>query len=117
EQFRRLEGLTLPLASARLKLEPDDPRGVWVRAALADEGLELEQVKLKGFRDLFFSKGERPALCLPGVLTATSEPDETRPGRLKLLLSFELPRGSYATLVVKRLTARPGDGPAAQATA
>jgi tRNA pseudouridine13 synthase len=27
------------------------------------------------------------------------------PGRKKLVLRFELPRGSYATLIVKRITA------------
>jgi tRNA pseudouridine13 synthase len=30
--------------------------------------------------------------------------DETRPGKKKLSMGFELPRGCYATLVVKRIT-------------
>ena len=30
--------------------------------------------------------------------------DELHPGRRKLVLSFDLPRGSYATLIVKRIT-------------
>jgi tRNA pseudouridine13 synthase len=110
EQLRRLEALTLPLSSARLKLDPDDPRGEWVRSALKDEGLELEQMKLKGFRELFFSKGERPALCLPRELGKATEADEVHPKKRKMVLSFELPRGSYATLVVKRLAARAGAG-------
>jgi tRNA pseudouridine13 synthase len=107
EQFRRLGETMLPLASARLKLEPDDQRGELVAAVLREEGLELAQMKLKGFREMFFSKGERPALCLPRELEGTSAADELRPGRLKLQLSFELGRGSYATLIVKRLTAAP----------
>ena len=43
--------------------------------------------------------------------------DERNPGRLKLELEFTLPRGSYATMLIKRLFAdepRPrlaGDGP------
>jgi len=108
EQFGRLGAALLPLASARLKLEPDDPRGELVAAVLREEGLELAQLKLKGFREMFFSRGERPALCLPRQPEGTAEVDDRRSGRLKLRLSFELPRGSYATLIVKRLTAAAG---------
>jgi tRNA pseudouridine13 synthase len=103
EQFQQLAGATLPLASARLKLDPDDPRGELVRAVVKDEGLELEQMKLKGFRAMFFSKGERSVLCLPRELSASAEADDLHPGRMKWQLAFELPRGSYATLLVKRV--------------
>jgi tRNA pseudouridine13 synthase len=61
-------------------------------------------MKLKGFRKLFFSKGERAALCLPADLKDEAGEDELQPGLRKLVLSFELPRGSYATLLVKRIT-------------
>jgi tRNA pseudouridine13 synthase len=104
-QLDRLATTTLPLASARLHLEPDDPRDELVRAVLREDGLELEQMKLKGIHSLFFSKGERAALCRPAGLTADSSPDDRHPGRFQLRLAFELPRGSYATLVVKRLQA------------
>ena len=43
--------------------------------------------------------------CLPAGLEATSAADELNAGRAKLTLAFDLPRGSYATLVVKRVTA------------
>ena len=106
--MRRLAETMLPLASARWKPEADDPRGELVRAVLRAEGLELEQMKLKGFREMFFSRGERAALCLPRELEGTTEPDEVHSGRLKVRLSFELPRGSYATLIIKRLQ-QPGE--------
>jgi tRNA(Glu) U13 pseudouridine synthase TruD len=54
---------------------------------------------------LFFSRGERAALCMTGGLTAEFGPDELRPGRHRLALAFDLPRGCYATMVVKALTA------------
>lgn len=104
EQFQHLAGATLPLASARLKLAPDDPRGELVRAVLKEEGLELEQMKLKGFREMFFSRGERPALCLPRQVSACPEADDLHRGKKKWRLAFELPRGCYATLLVKRVT-------------
>jgi tRNA pseudouridine13 synthase len=101
EQLRELAGLRLPLPSARLKLQEDDSRAPMVRAVLAEEGLELRHMKIKGIREMFFSRGERAALCVPRGLTHAFAPDEDHPGRDKLMLQFELPRGSYATLLVK----------------
>jgi tRNA pseudouridine13 synthase len=97
--------LRLPLPSARLKLEAGDPRAALIDAALAPEGLTLSEMKIRGLREPFFSKGERAALCLPAELTYESAADELHPGRQKMILSFDLPRGSYATLIVKRVQA------------
>jgi tRNA pseudouridine13 synthase len=99
----------LPLPSARLKLEPDDPRGEYVRQVLQEEGLVLHDMQVRGLREVFFSRGERPALCLPAELAAVASPDELHKGKEKVLLRFSLPRGSYATLLVKRLTATAED--------
>ena len=38
------------------------------------------------------------------MLGAESEADELHPGRRALRLRFELPKGSYATILVKRIT-------------
>jgi tRNA pseudouridine13 synthase len=105
QQRRDFAGLVLPLPSARLKLDPADPRTELVRAVLAEEGLELKQMQVKGVREMFFSKGERPALCLAANLDAGRAADDLNTGREKLALGFDLPRGSYATLIVKRITA------------
>jgi len=105
EQRRELADLMLPLPSARLKLAADDPRMALVQSVLTEEGLTLGQMQIKGMRELFFSKGERPALCQPANLDAQSADDELNAGRRKLALSFDLPRGSYATLIIKRITA------------
>jgi tRNA pseudouridine13 synthase len=104
-QRAELAGLLLPLPTARLHLDPADPRAVLMGAVLREEGLEVAQLKLKGFREMFFSKGDRAALCLPAGLRHGLSPDELHPGRDKLELTFELPRGCYATLIVKRITA------------
>jgi tRNA pseudouridine13 synthase len=103
-----LARLTLPLPTARLHLAPDDPHADLIREVLAEEGLELRDLQVRGTHELFFSKGERAALCVPADATAEEADDELHPGRRKLVLSFELPRGAYATLVVKRATAAPG---------
>jgi len=70
---------------------------------LAAEGIELRQIRVKYPRDTFFSKGERPAVFRPGELAHQSAPDEIYKRRQKLTLRFTLPRGSYATILVKRV--------------
>ncbi len=103
-QRAELEALHLPLPTARWKPEPTDPRLPLVREVLAEEGLELGQLRLKWFRKMFFSKGERAALCRPADLAHEADADELHQGKRKLLLRFQLPRGCYATLLVKRVT-------------
>jgi tRNA pseudouridine13 synthase len=105
EQQAALARLHLPLLSARLKLEDTDPLYPLVREVLAEESLELRDLQVRGIREMFFSRGERAALCLPQRLSAEFAEDDLHPRRLKATLSFDLPRGCYATLLVKALTA------------
>jgi tRNA pseudouridine13 synthase len=111
EQQRELAALRLPLPSARTHLDANDPRGPLVNEVLAAEGLELGRLKVPGVRELFFSKGERAALCLPGRPEHEEAADERHAGRRKVVLGFDLPRGAYATLLVKRVTVGEPVGP------
>jgi tRNA pseudouridine13 synthase len=103
-QLRELADLQLPLPSARFYPDPNDPRTKLMDEVLAEEGLQRDQFKLKGFHQMFFSKGERAALCMPRGLTQQAGNDERHPGKQKLVLNCELARGSYMTLIVKRIT-------------
>jgi len=103
EATRALADLHLPLATSRWKPEEDDPRLPLVEAVLAEEGLTLRDMQVRGVRELFFSRGDRPALARVDALETAWADDERHPGRKKLTLSFRLPRGSYATLVVKAI--------------
>jgi tRNA pseudouridine13 synthase len=61
-------------------------------------------------RDSFFSAGSRAAVFRPQSLVHTTGPDElARVGssRNKLTLRFDLPPGSYATILIKRVTEAP----------
>lgn len=105
EQRHTLAELQLPLPSARLKLDEADPLAPLVHGVLAEEGLTLRDMQVRGVRELFFSRGERAALCMPDALTAQFAADELHRGRYKLILGFDLPRGCYATMIVKAVMA------------
>jgi tRNA pseudouridine13 synthase len=98
-----LRDRNLPLPSARVKLQPG-PDLTLLAETLAELGMELGQLKLKPPRDVFFIKGERAAWVLPRGLRWAAEDDELYQGRRKLMLSFDLPRGAYATILVKRIS-------------
>lgn len=106
ETSARLRAAELPLPSARLHLD-EGPTLALIREVLGEFGLELRQLRVKYPRDSFFSKGQRAAAVAVGKPSAQSADDELYPGRKKLSLRFDLPRGSYATILVKRLTERP----------
>jgi len=93
----------LPLPSARLHLE-DDPLGPLYEAVLAKQGLTLRELRVKYPRDSFFSKGERAAVLKVNLSTAQVGEDDQYPGRRRVTLQFSLPRGAYATIIIKRLT-------------
>lgn len=102
-----LHACQLPLPSARLKFEEDDPRRALYEQVAESEGLALREMRVKYPRDSFFSKGERAAIVIPTEFHTASRPDELEPNRMAVLLRFVLPRGAYATIVVKRLTNLP----------
>lgn len=83
-----------------------DPRiAASVDAALKAEGLTRESFAIRGVSGAFFKHEERPLRLIPErlVIARPPSPDERNPGRLACALSFRLPPGGYATLVVKRL--------------
>ncbi len=103
-----LRATKLPLPSARLHLQPGPLQALYDRV-LAAEGTTLREIRVKYPHDSFFSKGERPALLVPQELKRVVADDEHYPGRKKLTLRFTLPRGSYATILIKRITGGAAD--------
>jgi tRNA pseudouridine13 synthase len=97
-----LPGKTFPL------LAPDsEVADAGVRAAalgaLRAQGLGLADLRIEG-APVFFKHEERPLFVRPGKLRVHGpRRDELNRGRLKVNLSFTLPPGAYATLVVRRI--------------
>jgi len=100
---RKALSALIPLPSARARFESDSMRRR-VEDSLKEIGLDLKTLRIRHPRENFFSRGERAATFRPAGLAGEWGPDDLYPGRSKLALRFDLPRGSYATIIVKRLS-------------
>ncbi len=94
----------IPMASPRTVLSPE-PVVRAVTAVLARERIGPRDLKLPlRIEGIFFKPYTRPGRAIPkGLELSRPEPDELSPGKQKLELTFELPPGSYATILVRRL--------------
>jgi tRNA pseudouridine13 synthase len=99
---KTLASTVIPLPSARARVE-DPAMLARIGASLKEVGLDLKTIRIRHPRENFFSRGERAATFRPAGLASEWSADELYPGRSKLALRFDLPRGSYATILVKRI--------------
>jgi tRNA pseudouridine13 synthase len=103
EQRRSLETTPLPLPSARIPL-PEGAIGELISEVLTPLGLCWRDLRVRHLKDVFLSRGTRPALVSPQNLEFSLIEDELHPGRQGLRMAFELEKGSYATILIKRIT-------------
>jgi len=97
----RLSLLRLPLPHHKMTF-PDQTAQRCGEEVLAAEGLTPHALKARRLTHAFLARGERPLLLFPrDVTVGIPQPDDLSPGRWKVQVSFSLPPGSYATLVVK----------------
>lgn len=104
EQITELKALEIPLPSSRAEITFDHPCKPSIDTVLNEEGLSMDQIKLKYYKEPFFSKGNRPAFYVPEDLQHELGWDKLNKGHRKIRLTFALPRGSYATLLIKRIS-------------
>ena len=98
-----LWSMTFPLLASDSRMD-DELLRECALGALRAQGLLLENLRVPGTPQLFLKHEERPLFVVPGKLRMSeARRDEVNRGRLKLNLSFTLPPGAYATLVVRRV--------------
>ncbi|HKD99869.1 MAG TPA: tRNA pseudouridine(13) synthase TruD [Planctomycetota bacterium] len=79
---------------------------VALEAACAEDGLRVADLRIPKLRGFQFREECRACVLRPERLeVGAPEPDELHPGRRKASVTLSLPRGAYATLVVKRAVA------------
>lgn len=103
-QADELRSWTLPLPASRSPLEEAGEKREIMLSVVEERGIPWQELRVKHLKDVFFSKGERRALFYPTDLAHSVRADDLYPGRKKVELQFELVKGAYATLLVKRLT-------------
>lgn len=99
----------LPFPSARCKGLTPQLRQL-CDSCLEPYGMTLSEMKLSFPRDRWFSRGNRATKIVPIDLQVTTDDDDQYQNRRKATLTFELPRGCYATMLIKTLTGVPTDG-------
>ncbi len=101
DDVRKLE---VPLLASGTALA--DPWANAARDALREEGVSLDQLKIPGLRRPYFGEAMRPLFIRADrYLASDPEPDDLddRPNRHKRTVAFDLPRGSYATILLRAL--------------
>jgi len=110
EFFHTLPPAAAGLASMALPVPGHDSRvtdpqvSAVLQEVLSEEHIRLADLRVRQMRRIVVHGVERPALVIPEELSASdAEDDELYPGKKKVTLRFFLPRGSYATILVKRV--------------
>ncbi|SMB93488.1 tRNA pseudouridine13 synthase [Thermanaeromonas toyohensis ToBE] len=99
-----LKSLELPLAAKRMEFPDAQSERLFI-GILEEKGLKPSHFNLSKLRQAFFKSTPREAIVIPHDLKVDPpEADELYPGKQKIRLSFRLPRGSYGTMLIKRLT-------------
>ena len=103
-EVESLKNTVIPMPAGRI---PDDPEELRVitENIFAEQGLKSSYFNLKTLRHAFFKAVPRAAVAVPEGVRHEIKTDEINSGREKIVLTFTLPRGSYATMLVKRILA------------
>jgi tRNA pseudouridine13 synthase len=100
----RLFGLDLPTAATRMAFPDDRTRDIFA-AVLRGRDLKFGDFRTRALRKVYFKSFPRRAAIIPRDLAILEKgADEFHPSRFAITLSFVLPRGSYATMLIRRLT-------------
>lgn len=105
KNYSYLKTLKIPTASSKAVM-PDEITEKIYREILDKEGLQPSMFNLKKIRQSFFKSVDRAVLVMPEFIKYEMEDDELYKGRKKLIIEFLLPRGSYATMLIKRIFAK-----------
>lgn len=109
DQTKLVSATRLPLPCCRNNFPEEPAIAASTTYVMEKWGLAWHSLRVKKMEDVFFGKGTREASLRPDVGNCTIQPDDLNSGRRMARLVFELPRGSYATLIIKRLQAAVGE--------
>ena len=101
-----LTELLLSTASQNAKM-PDALTENLYTEILNEHQLQPSSFNLRKIKAAFFKSNPRALVIVPAISHVEVEDDELYNGKKKLSLEFKLPKGSYGTMLIKRLMAAP----------
>ncbi len=101
-----LKSLEIPTSSAKIDF-PDDSMRFLHQEILQEKNLKISSFRTEILTKAYFKSFMRKAAIIPDEIQISDKTkDELHEGKKKMTLSFFLPRGSYATMLMKRLSLR-----------
>ncbi len=101
---KETENLKIPLVGYDTELDEDNPLHKKIMEIMKRDKIRLADFAMKGMPELRCSGSEREFLLLPrSMKIAGISDDEFNPGRKAVKISFYLPAGSYATVVLNEI--------------
>ncbi len=103
EVFEYLRDLKLPTPAARMNFPDELSRQLYLEV-LEENNLKFSTFRTRALSRVYFRSFQRRVLLYPQDLEILdTKPDELHPKKQALVLSFSLPRGAFATMLVKRI--------------
>lgn len=103
ETFNYLKDLKLPTPATRMNFPDDLSRRLYLQV-LEENNLQFSSFRTRALSRVFFRSFQRKVLLFPENLEILEiREDELYPGKKALVLSFSLPRGAFATMLIKRI--------------
>jgi tRNA pseudouridine13 synthase len=103
--LKELKELSIPFMTHKTFFQNPELAGIFSNI-LQEEGIAQNDFRTHGMEKTYFRRGERKAIIFPeGLAMKGVEKDElAKSKKLKVTLEFQLPRGAYATMIIKRLS-------------
>ncbi|MCX7959295.1 MAG: tRNA pseudouridine(13) synthase TruD, partial [Deltaproteobacteria bacterium] len=102
ENSEYLKNLIIPLISGRMMCD-DRIISELYEQVMREREIRLPMFNLRKIRKAYFKSVPRRAVVFPEKLNFSFEPDEIYKGKKKLIINFDLPPGSYATMLLKQI--------------
>jgi len=107
DSFIYLKNLEIPTSSAKMEF-PDDSIRSLHQEILKERNLKTSSFRTEILTRVYFKSFKRRAVIIPDEIQSSDRgKDELHQGKMKVTLSFFLPRGSYGTMLMKRLSLEP----------
>ena len=102
----QIKVISIPTPASKMEIMGSDVENIY-RAVLEENGLARPMFNITKIRQAYFKSTLRSSIVFPRSLIFEFSNDDTRAGQKKLALKFTLPRGSFATMLIKHIFSAP----------